>query len=932
MINELDAGSAIAVSSANDKSPRAPEFANDAFISYSRADSAFASTLETALERFRPHAGLGSRSRLEIFRDVNDFTAGDYDRILLANLKSSAALVVVCTPNARDSKYVNEEVRSFARLHGSSANIIPILLSGIPNNEASPEQHAEKAFPEALCEVMQMPLAVDYRGFASGVNKVDKGKFESAWFTLLANLFGVSRNQIEERERRRQIQLRNRWVAGLFVTAVVFAGLAIWALLSQRKAQAQQVIAEARERAAQSARLVAESRNTNALRSLMFAIEADGILPSDGTISNLVQRIQYYRNIERSWWQAPGTWHPLAVAPDGKSAVTADGNGVIHAWSLPLGADLGHLPTNGERVTSLSFSGDGSALIGGSNSGSVIVWNVSDRKILDEKKTGVDESITTVGVNKDASLIVAGVGANVVLWTGNSRDAASLTPGSEDVTRVAVSQNGRYVAAGSDDRTVTVWDARTKVRLKRLRGHSSEISALAFAPNSAKIASAGENGEIRLWDLKHGTFASLQGTHDIVRSVSFSRSGRWLASGGREGAIRIWDLQRNTEIPFEFRGQNVDELSILPDDVRIIAAGVQGEIVVWNTQIVHPLASVLYEHESDTQILALAVSADGRLVASGDSKGTVLVVPIGAPSALVRPWPALGTSIRSIAISSDGHFLVAGTEGGVVRAWDIQRQQDVELAPVGVTGAVLVVGFQPGSHAFAAAGDDGTIRLLNLDEPLAPPRVLPPAGTRIWSLAFDKAGDQLVAGRDDGRLSFWERDAGATTDSWTLTKTSENNHRDSVGSVGYLRDFKTVVSAGHTFDSTIRFWDATTATPVGEPMPIELGGIERIALSRDGTRIGVVGGKNVVVLNAYTHATVAVLDAPGAGYTSELQFIDNNDHLAVASGNRILVYNLSRANLISVACAKAGRSFTAEEWRTLVGSDVPRNSASCAAR
>jgi hypothetical protein len=150
----------------------ASRFAHDAFISYSRRDTAFAAMMEATLERFRPPPGLPARDRLKVVRDVNDFTAGDYENVLVANLKTSAALIVICTPSARNSRFVDEEIRNFVRLHGSAAHVVPVLLSGIPNNEASPDERGEMAFPEALYEAMQMPLAVDYRGFVASADRV----------------------------------------------------------------------------------------------------------------------------------------------------------------------------------------------------------------------------------------------------------------------------------------------------------------------------------------------------------------------------------------------------------------------------------------------------------------------------------------------------------------------------------------------------------------------------------------------------------------------------------------------------------------------------------------------------------------------------------------------------------------------------------------
>ena len=60
------------------------------------------------------------------------------------------------------------------------------------------------AFPAAMCEVMSMPLASSYRDFKYGRDKVNKGIFDGSWFTILANLYDVSRSEIEQREKKRQ--------------------------------------------------------------------------------------------------------------------------------------------------------------------------------------------------------------------------------------------------------------------------------------------------------------------------------------------------------------------------------------------------------------------------------------------------------------------------------------------------------------------------------------------------------------------------------------------------------------------------------------------------------------------------------------------------------------------------------------------------------
>lgn len=186
---------------------------HDAFISYSRKDKTFAEQLEKALEQYTPPKELNVPQRhLDIFRDEEDFTGTEYHHSLEKHLKDSDKLIVLCSPHSHSSQYVNEEIRRFAEEKGRD-NIISLLVGGIPNNEAKPGQEAECAFPETLCEGQDMPLAANYLSFNPKKDKINKGTFEGAWYTTLANIYGISRSELEQRETKRQMQERRarRW-------------------------------------------------------------------------------------------------------------------------------------------------------------------------------------------------------------------------------------------------------------------------------------------------------------------------------------------------------------------------------------------------------------------------------------------------------------------------------------------------------------------------------------------------------------------------------------------------------------------------------------------------------------------------------------------------------------------------------------------------
>ena len=208
----------------------AKPFLHDAFISYSRKDKAFAAKLEKALEDYSPPRDLNVPQRhLDIFRDEEDFTGTEYHRSLEKHLHDSAKLIVLCSPSARQSTYVNDEIRLFAKEKGPE-HIIPLLVAGIPNNEAKPGQEAEMAFPVALYEVMGtgIPLAADYRGFDVRTDRITRGRFEDAWVKTLADLYTKSRAEIEQRERKRR--MRRRWTAATVsgLVLLVMGGTGTW--------------------------------------------------------------------------------------------------------------------------------------------------------------------------------------------------------------------------------------------------------------------------------------------------------------------------------------------------------------------------------------------------------------------------------------------------------------------------------------------------------------------------------------------------------------------------------------------------------------------------------------------------------------------------------------------------------------------------------
>ena len=208
-----------------------------AFLSYSHRDKAWGEWLHRALETYRVGRDLvGRATRVgpvphalrPIFRDREDFSAGhSLAAATVWALENSQSLVVICSPNAAKSEYVNEEVRRFKAL-GRGEYIIPVIVAGnpgAPDDECFPPALRFKVGPDgALTGEREEPIAADARGSGDG-----KGLATSK---VVAGLLGLGLDEIvrrAERERRRRTRFWSA-LAGVFLgLAIIATGSAVYA-------------------------------------------------------------------------------------------------------------------------------------------------------------------------------------------------------------------------------------------------------------------------------------------------------------------------------------------------------------------------------------------------------------------------------------------------------------------------------------------------------------------------------------------------------------------------------------------------------------------------------------------------------------------------------------------------------------------------------
>ncbi len=211
-----------------------------AFISYSHQDERWAAWLHRSLESYRPPKGLGVSAALKpLFRDREELAASrDLSTSILQSIESSESMIVICSPAAVESRWVNAEIDEFIRL-GKSHRIFCLIVDGIPGDQV------QECLPGALrLDGISEPLAADARPNADGRT--------GAKLKIAAALLDVGLDELRQRDVQRQLRRLSALAVGASLGMLVMVALAWTTLIARDEAREAATLAKAQSQRAET--------------------------------------------------------------------------------------------------------------------------------------------------------------------------------------------------------------------------------------------------------------------------------------------------------------------------------------------------------------------------------------------------------------------------------------------------------------------------------------------------------------------------------------------------------------------------------------------------------------------------------------------------------------------------------------------------------
>jgi WD40 repeat protein len=461
----------------------------------------------------------------------------------------------------------------------------------------------------------------------------------------------------------------------------------------------------------------------------------------------------------------------VALSPDGKRLAcgvhrplprAADTEVVaLKIWDVETGREVATLlapRSDGHNfcICRTAFSRDGKSLVTGCLHGSVRVWDLPGGQ---PRPAGPGNHPTILHLQATADgrhRVFSAAGPEVVV-----RDAASgqvhfsLAGHAGKVLALAVSSDEKRIATAGDDRVVKVWDvaaprgtalASPPVAMPDRRPPPGPYSCSAVSADGRRCVLGHGTGRVALWDVVEGREVWAAEDERGIEAVAVSADGRVAASLNIFQEARVWKDGRARDLGrVERLRERIPTVALSPDGLRVVTAGHAGPLTVWDAESGRALFTL-----EEAAFLGFDPTSR-RLLVRHDRQVKLLDAGTGAA---LRALAGPTRDVSCAAFERSGKRLATGGSDGVLRIWDAETCQE-KLACKARVGPLVGVAFGGDGRWLVSGSRDGTVRIWDTETGQEKLLLHRPPSRAAFSIAVSDDGARVVVG-GDATVHVWE--------------------------------------------------------------------------------------------------------------------------------------------------------------------------------
>lgn len=426
---------------------------------------------------------------------------------------------------------------------------------------------------------------------------------------------------------------------------------------------------------------------------------------------------------------ASGEWvQSMRFSPDSSLLLTGMSSGRILEWRVtpdPVGPSAERygvkavrvLTGHREAVLDLSFTTQG-RLLSASEDYTILVWDMASGSVLDVLDNHTDVVTGVAAIPGTDRAFSVSQDRNIILWNLTTGEPERVMTGHRALpTTVVVSSDGSHALSGSNSGIGIIWDLAIRDLIQTYQDPASNlIRRAAYSPDGQRALTGATNGRLVLWDLESGVILQEMSGHApaAIYDVAFALGGTVAVSAGSDNLLRVWDLSSGELIGDVLAGHtgSIWDLAISPDGTRALTASQDGSLILWNLQN-RTVVRTYSDFNSGLRILTVEFAPDGR---SAFASSNALLFRFDLlTGAILQSYRGHTESIVGMAVSPDGKLLATGDFRRAIQVRDIASGEIIHSF-FGHRAAIWGLNFSPDSQQLVSASDDGDVVVWDLRE------------------------------------------------------------------------------------------------------------------------------------------------------------------------------------------------------------------------